>query len=172
MGKNVEIKASVKTIRDLVERISDLADSGPENIEQDDTFFKCDNGLLKLRDFSDGSGELIFYKRSKTEGPKTCFYEIIPTDAVHSLHKLLSKAYGQIGRVRKNRTLYMIGRTRVHVDQVEELGTFVELEVVLKEDESEVVGMREARELMAALGIEENALIDLTYVELLNGKGT
>lgn len=172
MARNVEIKAPVQSVGDLIERISALANSGPEVIEQDDTFFKCDNGRLKLREFSDGSGELILYKRSNAEGPKTCHYEIVPTDAVASLRRLLGRAYGLAGRVEKLRTVYMVGRTRIHIDQVEGLGTFMELEVVLDEGESEAVGVREARELMAALGVEDSELINSTYVDLLNEKGT
>jgi predicted adenylyl cyclase CyaB len=172
MARNIEIKASVRFISDFLERVSQLADSAPEDIEQDDTFFKCDHGRLKLRAFSDGSGELIFYKRAGSEGPMTCDYEIVPIDTVDALRSALSQAYGQAGRVRKSRTLYMVGRTRVHLDRVEDLGTFMELEVVLNEGENEAVGVREARELMAVLGIEESELIDRPYVDLLNEKGT
>lgn len=172
MARNVEIKASVRSVGDLLERISRIADSGPEDIEQDDTFFRCDNGRLKLREFPGGSGELLFYRREGAGGPKTCDYEIVPVDEVDSLRSALSRAYGLAGRVRKRRTLYMAGRTRIHVDRVEGLGTFVELEVVLGEGESEKAGVREARELMEKLGIEDSALIDRPYVDLLNEKGT
>ncbi len=168
MARNVEIKASIRSAGDLVERISRIADSGPENIEQDDTFFLCNNGRLKLRAFADGKGELIFYNRSGTEGPRTCNYEIVPIDEVDMLHGMLTRAYGEVGRVRKRRALYMVGRTRVHIDKVEGLGTFLELEVVLKEDEDEEVGVQEATELMKKLGIEGSALIDRPYVDLLN----
>jgi predicted adenylyl cyclase CyaB len=172
MARNVEIKASIYSVEDFLERVTQLTDSPPENIEQDDTFFICENGRLKLRTFSDGSGELIFYKRSKADGPMTCEYEIVPIEATDLLRRTLSRAYGDSGRVKKHRTVYMIGRTRVHLDRVEDLGTFIELEVVLDEGESEETGEHEARELMAALGIEDSALIDRPYVDLLNEKGT
>jgi predicted adenylyl cyclase CyaB len=171
MAKNVEIKAHVQSVEDLLDRISRIADSGPEDFKQEDTFFRCDNGRLKLRAFSNGSGELIFYKREGDEGPRTSHYEIVPTDAVDLLRDTLSRAYGRSGRVRKHRTLYMSGRTRIHVDQVEDLGTFVELEVVLGDSESEDAGVREARELMAKLGIENWTLINCSYVDMLNEKG-
>jgi adenylate cyclase class IV len=170
MARNVEIKSSVRSISDFLERVSLIADSGPEVIEQDDTFFMCDNGRLKLRTFSDGSGEMIFYDRAGSEGPKTCHYEIVPIDMAGPLRSVLVQACGEAGRVRKRRTLYMVGRTRVHIDEVEGLGTFVELEVVLDEGESVEVGVQEANELMAVLGIEECDLIDRPYVDLLNDK--
>lgn len=168
MAINVEIKAAVRSLDDLVGRVTRIADSGPEVIEQDDTFFACGNGRLKLRRFSDGTGELIFYDREGGEGPKTCHYEIVPVNMLDSLCGVLTLAYGMAGRVRKRRTLYKVGRTRVHIDKVEGLGTFVELEVVLGEGEGEEVGVREARELMAELGIGEGDLIGRPYVDLLN----
>lgn len=172
MAINVEIKAEVQSIEELLEKVGKLTESSPEKLEQDDTFFNCDNGRLKLRDFLDGTGELIFYNRSDTMGPKTCVYEIVPIEAVDSIRRVLGQAYGQSGRVRKHRTVYMVGRTRIHIDQVEDLGTFMELEVVLKNGESEDVGEREACELMKALGIDDSTLIDRPYVELLNERGT
>jgi predicted adenylyl cyclase CyaB len=170
MPRNVEIKSAVHSIGDLLERVSHIADTGPEKIEQDDTFFKCGSGRLKLRAFSDGSGELIFYRREGTDGPRTCSYEIVHTDEVEPLRSALEHAYGLDGRVRKSRTLYRAGRTRIHIDEVEDLGTFVELEVVLGENESESAGAREARQLMKALGIEESELIDRAYVDLMKEK--
>ena len=172
MARNVEIKAAVQSIEDLLERVIKLTDSPPEKLKQEYTFFTCDNGRLKLREFTDGTGELIFYNRSNTKGPKTCVYEIVPVEAVNSIRTVLSHAFGQLGRVRKHRTVYIVGRTRIHLDQVEELGTYVELEVVLNEDESEDIGHREARELMAALGIDDSSLLDCPYVDLLNERGT
>jgi predicted adenylyl cyclase CyaB len=172
MARNVEIKASLHSVRDFIERVSQIADSGPENIEQDDTFFMCDKGRLKLRVFSDGTGELIFYKRLGNEGPRTSHYEIAQINDIKALRTVLSSAYGQVGRVRKLRTVYMVGRTRVHIDQVEGLGTFVELEVVLKEGENEDNGAMEARDLMKRLGVMGSSLIDRPYVELINKRGT
>jgi predicted adenylyl cyclase CyaB len=83
------------------------------------------------------------------------------------LREALSLAYGQAGRVQKHRTLYLAGRTRVHLDRVVGLGHFVELEVVLEDDEPSDVGVREAHELMARLGIEPSQLIEGAYVDLL-----
>ena len=79
----------------------------------------------------------------------------------------MSLAYGKVGRVVKRRTLYLVGRTRVHLDRVERLGQFLELEVVLEENEPSEVGIREAHSLMAQLGIEPSQLIEAAYVDLL-----
>jgi predicted adenylyl cyclase CyaB len=167
MARNTEIKARVADLDALARRIAPLATAGPTEIAQDDTFFACPNGRLKLRDFGDGRGELIFYRRADQAGPKTSFYAITPTASPDTLREVLTLAHGQTGRVVKRRTLWLVGRTRVHLDRVEGLGTFMELEVVLREDESAEAGQREAQTLMAALGISAETLIDGAYVDLL-----
>ena len=60
-----------------------------------------------------------------------------------------------------------MGRTRVHLDAVEGLGTFLELEVVLQEGEAVDAGVREARRLMRRLKIAEPALVPEAYVDLI-----
>ena len=118
----------------------------------------------------DGSGELIFYRRAGAAGPTISRYDIAPVADADSLRRVLREALGEAGRVRKLRSLYMAGRSRIHVDEVEGLGDFVELEVVLADGESEESGEREARGLMAALEIEEDDLIDRSYVDLMKGE--
>ena len=167
MARNVEIKARVESIEALRPLVDTLATRGPEVIEQDDTFFRCSSGRLKLRVFADGRGELIFYRRADEKGPRESFYICSPTDSPDSLREALSMAFGQTGRVRKRRTLYMAGRTRIHLDRVEALGDFIELEVVLDEEEPAEAGIREAEELMRRLGIERSRLINVSYLDLL-----
>jgi predicted adenylyl cyclase CyaB len=67
--------------------------------------------------------------------------------------------------------LYLVGRTRIHLDRVEGLGDFLELEVVLREGESAQEGVREAEDLMSRLGVEPSQLVDRAYVDLLAEKG-
>ncbi|STQ91152.1 putative adenylyl cyclase CyaB [Iodobacter fluviatilis] len=67
----------------------------------------------------------------------------------------------------KQRTVYKVGRSRIHLDKVQGLGDFLELEVVLSEDESQTTGIQEAEALMQQLGIRPGQLIDVVYVDLL-----
>ena len=115
----------------------------------------------------DGNGELIFYRRADEQGPKESFYLLAPTSSPDALRELLTSAYGQVGRVRKHRTLFLVGRTRVHLDRVEGLGHFLELEVVLADGESAVVGVGEAHDLMEQLGVLPSQLVEGAYVDLL-----
>lgn len=167
MPRNVEIKARIESADALLPRVQAIADSGPTEILQDDTFFHCPNGRLKLRAFSDNSGELIFYQRPDRAGPKESFYVLSPTVSPDTLREALSLAYGQTGRVRKHRTLFMAGRTRIHLDRVDGLGDFLELEVVLMENEPTEAGITIAHGLLARLGVSPQQLIDGAYVDLL-----
>jgi adenylate cyclase class IV len=170
MSRNVEIKARIDDIESLTATAAALADQGPFEIAQDDTFFRCGSGRLKLRAVSAGSGELIYYRRANALGPTESFYLVSPTAAPDLLRELLAAAYGEVGRVRKRRILFLIGRTRIHIDRVEQLGHFLELEVVLGEAEPPDAGVREARELMAKLQVKPDQLIEDAYVDLLAGR--
>lgn len=166
MARNIEIKAHIESVESLVPKAAAIANEGPIEIEQDDTFFRCDNGRLKLRALASDKGEVIFYRRADQHGPKESFYLRSPTSAPEALRDALSMAYGAVGRVRKHRTLFVVGRTRIHLDKVEGLGHFLELEVVLGDDEPPEAGVREAHSLMEKLGIHASQLIEGAYVDL------
>lgn len=171
MARNVEIKARIDSVDALVPWAAAIATEGPERIEQDDTFFPCPNGRLKLRAFDATSGQLIFYARPDQAGPKESFYILSPTASPDTLRDALTAAHGSIGRVRKVRTLFLVGRTRVHLDRVEGLGDFLELEVVLRDGEAVDAGVTEAHTLMARLGVPPDALIEGAYLDLLRQQG-
>jgi len=172
MSRNVEIKARITSVEALLPRVKIVADQGPFDIRQDDTYFACNTGRLKLRMFggasaSKGEGELIYYRRADQQGPKESFYLRSPTTAPEVLRESLTLAYGRTGHVEKHRTLFLAGRTRIHLDRVSGLGHFLELEVVLEENEPFEVGVREADQLLASLGVERSQLIEGGYVDLL-----
>ena len=83
------------------------------------------------------------------------------------LQRILSSALAVIGEVRKTRTLFLVGRTRIHIDEVEGLGAFIELEVVLRENESHEVGIATAYDLMKRLEIEKSDLLAKAYIDLI-----
>jgi len=165
--RNIEIKARVADLADLESRAAALGAHGPVDIMQDDTFFACPAGRLKLRELAPGRGELIHYDRPDQGGPKLSRYVIAPTSDPAALREALARAWGVTGRVRKHRRLYLAGRTRIHLDRVEDLGDFLELEVVLAADEDLASGEAEARRIMDALGIAEADLVEGAYVDLL-----
>ncbi len=166
--QNVEIKATVSDMVRIKERVEKCADTGPEVLEQTDIFFTVQEGRLKLREVPDRKAQLIAYKRASCAGPKACEYHIHETDTPEQLTKTLGLVPGIRGVVKKRRLLYFVGRTRIHLDQVEGLGDFVELEVVLQEHESREQGMKVARDIMKNIGIREEDLVECAYIDLID----
>ncbi|MCX7176032.1 MAG: class IV adenylate cyclase [Proteobacteria bacterium] len=170
MARNIEIKArmSPDQVDSILSKVMSLADQDPIEIHQDDIFFACPNGRLKLRIFSPIEGQLIFYQRPDGTEPKESEYVIAPTSSPDLLRDALTLAYGQVGRVTKTRQLFMVGRTRIHIDEVESLsGHFIELEVVLSEEESAEAGVAVANELLEKLGVSQQQLLAEAYIDLL-----
>ena len=167
MPSNVEIKARIDDADAFEGRVASIADGEGETIEQCDTFFVAVRGRLKLRELPDGSGELIHYERPDGSGPRASDYRVATTQHAAPWRALLARALGVRGTVRKRRRLYRSGRTRIHVDRVEGLGDFMELEVALAEGEDPAAGRTVAKELMARLGVEPDDLVEVAYVDLL-----
>ena len=170
MPRNVEIKARAPRPDALLDAVLEIADKGPTVFSQDDTFFACPNGRLKLRMFSESEGQLIFYRRDDRAGPKLSEYVMTSTAEPDALRATLMLAYGAAGRVKKTRTLCIVGQTRVHLDDVEGLGHFVELEVVLDAEQTAGQGQAIAHELMERLGIDPQHLVTRAYVDLLEAE--
>jgi predicted adenylyl cyclase CyaB len=172
MPANIEIKARVDSIDALLPQALALSDDDHlQRIQQDDTFFAVPHGRLKLRVFADGSGELIHYHRADADGPKLSDYVISPVLEPGTLRETLSRACGQLGRVRKQRILVLVGNTRVHLDRVDGLGDFLELEVVLQPGQNEADGQAIAHTLMASLGVQPGQLVRGAYLDLLTAAG-
>jgi predicted adenylyl cyclase CyaB len=166
-ARNVEIKARVADPSALRARVAALGTEPPVIIGQHDTFFSTTHGRLKLRRFADGTGRLIFYERDDIIGPKTSTYSMATCPDARAFEAVLTRALGVRGVVEKRRELFMIGRTRVHLDDVRDLGHFLELEVVLGDSKPIADGEREAHDLLAKLGVPPAALVAPAYIDLL-----
>lgn len=172
MPTNVEIKARIASLQAVLPLAQALSeDEHAQLIHQDDTFFQVPNGRLKLRVFANGVGELIHYQRADEDGPKLSDYVISEVPEPDTLRDALQRACGVLGRVRKERILVLVGQTRVHLDRVEGLGEFIELEVVLRDGQSEAEGQAIALSLMKQLEVPESALVAGAYLDLLPAPG-
>ena len=170
MPRNVEIKARVRDMCAVRARAAAMSDALAVVLEQEDTFFNVPDGRLKLRVFPDGKGELIAYRRPDAVGPKTSEYFVYRTPNPEALKDLLTRALGIRGIVRKRRLLYLVGQTRIHLDEVEGLGAFLELEVMLSDRQLEAEGEAIARRLLADLGVRDEDLMSSAYIDLLEEK--
>jgi adenylate cyclase class IV len=171
MATNIEIKARAGNPALLRERAQQLSHAPAELLSQEDSFFCVPKGRLKLRVLGPDRGELIYYEREDLAGPKSSHYLLFPAPDPAALRAVLAASLGILGIVRKQRRLFRIGNTRVHLDEVEGLGEFVELEVVLQPGQSAQEGHAIAADLMHQLGIEPGDLVAGAYLDLLQAKG-
>jgi predicted adenylyl cyclase CyaB len=167
VARNVEIKARVADIEGLRSRIEALAGDAAEILEQLDTFYITPRGRLKLRVLAPDRCELIQYARADEPDAKVSTYDIVRSNDPAALSRILESALPIRGVVTKRRHLYHVAQTRIHLDDVEGLGWFVELEVVLSEGETAESGRRIADELMQKLGIDASDLVTGAYIDLL-----
>ncbi len=166
MPRNIEIKARIASVEALLPRAQALAGGAPELIVQDDSFFTVPHGRLKLREFADGGAELIHYHRADSAAAKASDYVRVPVPDAAALREALARACGLQGRVRKQRWLLLAGATRIHLDRVEGLGDFMELELVLQDGQSDAEGAAVAEALMRALGLADAQRLCGAYLDL------
>jgi predicted adenylyl cyclase CyaB len=167
MPANIEIKAHARDFEAVRARAEELSDSSVEVIPQVDIFFNVSQGRLKLRILAPDHGQLIYYTRPDQEGPKRSEYHIAETADPENLKRVFELSYGIRGVVKKTRHLYLVGQTRIHLDDVEKLGQFMELEVVMGDGQGDAEGREIAEGLMASLGVERSDLLQGAYMDIL-----
>ena len=167
MASNVEIKARARELRALADRALSAGAAEAGVFRQEDTFFRCSSGRRKLRVVEGAGAELIAYQRPDEAGPKVSRYEVVPVADPVRMKAALSSACGVLGVVRKRRSLLLLGRTRIHLDEVEGLGGFVELEYVRERGEPHEQGRGTVQSLMNHLGIRQEDLVEGAYLDAL-----
>jgi predicted adenylyl cyclase CyaB len=136
---------------------------------QHDTFFAAQHARLKLREFGDGRAELISYVRPDVAADRGSDYVLALVDRPNEVRAALEHALGVVCTVTKVRQLLLLGATRIHLDEVEGLGSFVELETVV-DQQSEDEARTELRAVANALNIRPAQLIGAPYAVLLEGR--
>jgi adenylate cyclase class IV len=168
--RNIEVKARIDSVDALLPVARAAVGGQPQLIEQDDTFFRVPHGRLKLREFADGSAELIQYERPDSAAAKASDYVRVAVPDAAALRAALARACGLVGRVRKTRWLLVDTtggfNTRIHLDRVEGLGDFMELEVMLQDGQSDAQGTQAAEALMVRLGLAGASRLAGSYLDL------
>jgi adenylate cyclase len=166
MPRNVEVKLRAGNLGDLLRRALALGATDAGSIHQVDTYFATPPGRgarLKLREQQPGGAQLIAYHRPDAADLRTSDYRVVAVADPPALRDALAVALGVAGRVEKTRRLLLRGHTRIHLDRVEGLGDFLELEVVLGDGEAVADGEREAEQLLAELGLAGAARLPGSY---------
>jgi adenylate cyclase class 2 len=135
---------------------------------QTDTYFHARAGRLKLREIDGQPAVLIWYNRSDAASAKLCNYHLIPVADAALLRTGLTAALGVRGVVRKRREIYHYHNVRIHLDDVEGLGTFVEFEAVLAPHDDEAAAHADLEMLRRALGLADAEELAVSNVDLLD----
>jgi predicted adenylyl cyclase CyaB len=167
--RNLELKFRCADLGAIRTRAAGLGAEDRGRLMQRDTFFPAGLGRLKLRDFGDGAGELIAYRRPDSTVARGSDYLLTNLTDPDALRRVLSFGLGEAGVVSKRRQLYLWRHTRIHLDEVEGLGDFVELETVIVE-QTEDAAHEELRHVVDALGLRDEDRIARAYVDLLNDR--
>ena len=132
---NVEIKARCPYVDSIRQELISRNALYVGLDHQVDTYFKVPKGRLKLRN---GTIEkaLIYYQRPDLEGPKRSEVKIHKLTEGDGLNDILSHALNVLTVVDKKREIYFIDNVKFHIDQVDQLGSFIEIEAIAEEQQS------------------------------------
>jgi predicted adenylyl cyclase CyaB len=169
MARNVEVKIRVDDLEAVRARALALGAADHGVLHQVDTYFgtpSAHGARLKLREHCPGRSELIAYRRPDTAGLRASDFHLVPVDDPTALREALAHALGVASRVAKSRHLLVLGRTRIHLDRVEGLGDFLELEVVLGERDDVALAQQEAEQILAQLGLRDRPRLPGSYADL------
>jgi predicted adenylyl cyclase CyaB len=165
---NIEIKAKCfhpeKVEAFLVS--SNAFFKGTDN--QKDTYFNVPGGRLKLRQ-GNIENNLIFYKRNNQKGPKQSDFHLVPVPDAKGMEQLLAEALGTKVVVEKKRKIFFLDNIKIHLDEVPQLGSFVEIEASNVYNPALTVEElhKQCADLMQHFEIKEEELIENSYSDML-----
>jgi len=168
VNRNIELKARHPDLDGAREAARSLGAVAGGILEQTDTYFHVSRGRLKLRQFGSGAmAELIWYSRENSIAFRASDYIVTPIPDAPTALAALTAALSVRGVVRKRRELWMLANIRIHLDQVEQLGSFIELEAVISTNHSPAVSRRRLDVLVDALEIAKTDQLATSYGELI-----
>jgi len=166
MPRNVEIKARVD---DLDAARATAAGLGARHVwtdEQVDRYYELDGGRrVKLRTTAAGA-ELIRYDRPETSGVRTSEYDVSPVRDEAAGACIVPKTR-PLAIVRKRRELWLLDNLRVHLDDVDGLGTFLEFEAVVDATHDEAACRALVWRLLPVFGLTESQCVRASYGDLV-----
>lgn len=165
--RNLEVKAIDPDPPATLRAALELGAEDEGWLHQRDTYFHAVQGRLKLREAPPERAELIAYARAELAGPRVSLYRVVPVADHLALIEALTDALGVRVVVEKARRLLRWRNVRIHLDRVEGLGDFVELEAVAASPGGLEVERDRVEVLLAALGIGEQPLVAHGYADLL-----
>jgi predicted adenylyl cyclase CyaB len=141
MAENLELKAKVKNLRQCESVARSIGATFLESLHQVDTYFETAFGRLKLRVINSVAGELISYNRDESQTYRLSRYHRFDTNDPQGLLRVLTESLETKVIVEKKRSVWLYNNVRIHLDDVKNLGLFIEFEIPLslESDNSKVL---------------------------------
>ena len=164
---NIEIKARTNNAAAIRQYLLQQGADCKGTDHQTDTYFIVPHGRLKLRE-GNIENNLIYYERNDQPGPKQSDFHLTPVPDGASMKALLTKTLGVKVVVAKKREIWFIDNVKFHIDALEGLGDFVEIEAGNKTADVPVHVLHEqCQRYMQAFGIREQDLVYNSYSDML-----
>ncbi len=132
MPKNLELKIEITDFDFVIKTLNSIGAEYLGVLQQKDIYYKNPNGLLKLRVMPSHS-ELIFYNRNEKTGDRWSDYKVLKIENAEEPEKFFNGVLEPEITVEKARTLFLYKNTRIHLDEVKNLGKFLELETIVEQ---------------------------------------
>ncbi len=171
--RNIELKMRVDSLDAVRPIISQLADERLPDERQVDTYFHARHGRLKLREIEGTrypggrAAQLIWYEREDQAAARDSHYQLVAVADSPNLKTALERAWGIRGTVSKLREIFLYRNVRIHLDQVERLGVFLELEAVVGPQADATVSEARLKWLLERLPIDTRSYVAMSYADLL-----
>ena len=168
--KNIELKIKIDDFKSILAGLKKSRAIKRGVLKQTDTYFNCERKRLKLREENNRKFQLVLYVRPDKKEAKVSDFETIDFDKqqAQALKAVLKKAYGEKVVVKKERKLWMYKNTRIHLDKVEKLGTFLELETLVTKDLA--LAKKEYDKVVDLLDLDRYKKLERSYSDMLLAK--
>jgi adenylate cyclase class IV len=164
VATNLELKCRTKSLESAHTAARSLGIQPTEILLQTDVYFAVPGGRLKLRRIAGKPAELIQYDREDAPGARWSRYSRFEVSEPDVLQEMLANALGIRGIVQKTRTLYLYGTARIHLDNVEGLGAFLEFEIVETAPGDALAVMDKLRTVFS---IRSDGIVGGSYIDMV-----
>lgn len=166
--QNIEIKYKISDPGAVRERILSLKEAKFRfRHRQKDIYFNTSNGRLKIRLQEESQPCLIEYHRPDKSQSRISDYTLTPLEDYRKTRKELEAGRGILVEVQKWRELYLFRNVRIHLDEVNELGWFIEFESVISADCDEEDAAKNLKKVLTLLGDDLGEVQSTGYLDLL-----
>ena len=165
--KNIELKVKVNNFRNVIGILKKLRAKHVGTLNQIDTYYNADKGRLKIREIDDKDFQKIFYQRPDKKASKISLYSVskIKKSQLQKERNNLKRSLGEKVIVKKQRDLWILKNTRVHLDRVKDLGNFLELETQIEKAGKNA--KKEHKEIIKLLNLSKHKAFSVSYSDML-----